>query len=42
MDYLKSYSKGTIQKGDDVLIDSFDENIVFRTNEKKHKENVEV
>ena len=24
-------------KGDDVLIDSFDENIVFRTNEKKQK-----
>ena len=38
----KELLKGTIQKGDDVLIDSFDENIVFRTNEKKHKENAEV
>ena len=39
----KELLKGTIQKGDDVLIDSFDENIVFRTNEKKQqKENVEV
>ena len=38
----KELLKGSIQKGDDVLIDSFDENIVFRTNEKKqHKENVE-
>ena len=39
----KELLKGTIQKGDNVLIDSFDENIVFRTNEKKHhKENLEV
>ncbi|MEC8616581.1 MAG: hypothetical protein VXY28_02680, partial [Bacteroidota bacterium] len=38
----KELLKGTIHKGDDVLIDSFDENIVFRTNEKKHKENAEV
>ena len=38
----KELLKGTIQKGDDVLIDSFDENIVFRTNEKKQKENAEV
>ncbi|GIR57886.1 MAG: hypothetical protein CM15mP65_04670 [Crocinitomicaceae bacterium] len=32
----KELLKGTIQKGDNVLIDSFDENIVFRTNEKKN------
>ena len=39
----KELLKGTIQKGDNVLIDSFDENIVFRTNEKEqHKENLEV
>ena len=38
----KELLKGTIQKGDDVLIDSFDENIVFRTNEKKQKENAKV
>ena len=39
----KELLKGTIQQGDNVLIDSFDENIVFRTNEKKHhKENLEV
>ena len=38
----KELLKGTIQKGDDVLIDSFDENIVFSTNEKKQKENAEV
>ena len=39
----KELLKGTIKKGDNVLIDSFDENIVFRTNEKKqHKENLEV
>ena len=37
----KELLKGDIQKGDEVLIDSFDENIVFRTNEKKQtKESV--
>ncbi len=37
----KELLKGDIQKGDEVLIDSFDENIVFRTNEKKEsKESV--
>ena len=37
----KELLKGDIEKGDEVLIDSFDENIVFRTNEKKEsKESV--